>query len=817
LTTIRAATHDEHLDSVHVWARPEHGVSRQERGLNGMHSTSRQILPESDVGSVVMTALGVQDQTAAFDEAHPITPPSRAPNVVIALLDDLGFGTSSAFGGPCRMPTAERLADGGLRYTRFHVTALCSPTRQALMTGRNHHSVGMGGTTEMATSAPGYNAFRPRSAATIAQILQGNGYSTAAFGKWHQTPPSEISAVGPFDRWPTGEGFDTFYGFMGAEMNHWYPLLYSGTTPVQPERRPEHGYHLSEDLVDHAIDWVTTQRMLTPDRPFLAYLALGASHAPLHVHRAWRDKYRGVFNHGWDRQRELTLERQKQLGVVPPDARLAPWAEGVPHWNELTDAQRIVAARFMETFAAFTEHADAQVGRFLDAIQSVDALDNTLFIYILGDNGASGEGGIEGTTVEHRLGHGIVDRAEDMIEHLEAIGEPSTYPIAPAGWALALNTPYQWTKQVASHLGGTRDGMILHWPKGVTERGGLRHQFHHVIDVLPTVLECTGITPPAMVFGVTQQPIQGVSMAYSLPAPEAAERRRTQYFEICGNRGIYHEGWMAVTRHGTPWEMIPSGRRRFEDDVWELYDLEHDWSQAEDLADVHPELLRRLQELFVIEAAKHQVFPLDDRVTERENPTVAGRPDLMGSRRSATLRPGMRRITEEVAPNVKNRSHSVRAEVEVLTDVEAAGVIVAQGGRFGGWSIYCREGRPRYVYNYLGLEIYTVRAENRLQPGRHEIRMQFRYDGGGVGRGGDVVLLVDGSEDGAGRVDQTIPYYISFDETLDVGVDLSTPVTDDYPALDNEFTGRVNSVRIDLGEDISTGDPGRERRVLGAQ
>ncbi len=592
----------------------------------------RHVLPEPERAQVVVTAAGIDEQTAAFEPVRPTQPPADAPNVVIVVLDDLGFGTSSAFGGPCEMPAAERLADGGLRYSRFHVTALCSPTRQAMLTGRNHHSVGMGGTTEMATSAPGYNGFRPRNAATIAKILQGNGYSTAAFGKWHQTPPREISPVGPFDRWPTGEGFDSFYGFMGAEMNHWYPLLYEGTTPVEPDRRPEDGYHLSEDLVDRAIQWVHTQRTLTPDRPFFTYLAFGASHAPLHVAPEWQQKYRGRFDHGWDRQREITLARQKELGVVPDAAELAPWADGVPHWDDLTDNQRALAVRFMETFAGFTEHADAQVTRFIDALDELGELGNTLFIYLLGDNGASGEGGIEGTVVEHRLGHGIVDDPEAMIAEIDRIGGPSTYPIAPAGWALALNTPYQWTKQVASHFGGTRDGLIVHWPESITDRGGLRAQFHHVIDVLPTVLECAGIPQPTSVDGIAQKPIEGTSMRYTFDDPDAPDRRRTQYFEMCGNRGIYHEGWMAVTRHGTPWEMVPQTGKRFSDDVWELYDLSRDWTQARDQAQQHPERLRMLQELFLIEAAKHQVFPLDNRVTERENPTLAGRIDLLGGR-----------------------------------------------------------------------------------------------------------------------------------------------------------------------------------------
>lgn len=779
-------------------------------------TAGRHILPEPERARDVVTAIGIDEQTVAFEPVRPIQPPAGAPHVVIVVMDDLGFGTSSAFGGPCRMPTAERLAAGGLRYTRFHVTALCSPTRQAMLTGRNHHSVGMGGTTEMATSAPGYNGFRPRSAATLAQILQGNGYSTAAFGKWHQTPPREINPMGPFERWPTGEGFDTFYGFMGAEMNHWYPLLYQGTAPVEPQRRPEDGYHLSEDLVEHAVDWVCTQRALTPDRPFFTYLAFGASHAPLHVAPEWQRKYRGSFDHGWDRQRELTLARQKELGVVPADAELAPWAAGVPHWDELGENRRALAVRLMETFAGFTEHADAQVGRFVAALEELGELDDTLLLYLLGDNGASGEGGIEGTLVEHRLGHGIVDDPDEMIAEIDAIGGPTTYPIAPAGWALALNTPYQWTKQVASHLGGTRDGLIVHWPRGIADHGGLRHQFHHVIDVLPTVLDCAGIPEPTSVGGVAQQPVEGTSMRYTFDAPTARDRRRTQYFEMCGNRGIYHEGWMAVTRHGVPWEMIPPAGRRFSDDVWELYDLDTDWSQAHDLAQQHPEELRRLQDLFLVEAAKHQVLPLDDRVTERENPAVAGRVDLLGGRRTITYRGGTRRLTEENTPNVKNRSHRIIADVETGSDTR--GVIISQGGRFGGWSLYCVGGCAYYTYNYFRSQLFRVHTGQPVPPGRHEIRVDFHYDGGGLGKGGTVVLSVDGERQAEGRVEQTIPYYFSFDETLDVGVDLGTPVSDDYPEIDNGFSGTVHTVRIDLGgEDPGDGGAGLHRRVMTSQ
>ncbi|MFC5138899.1 arylsulfatase [Actinomycetospora rhizophila] len=778
----------------------------------------RRVLPEPPVRQHVVTALGVDEQQDAFEPVRPTAAPAGAPNVVLVVLDDLGFGSSSAFGGPCRMPTADRLAADGLRYTRFHVTALCSPTRQSLMTGRNHHSVGMGATTEMATSAPGYTGFRPRSAATLARTLQGNGYSTAAFGKWHQTPPVEISPVGPFDRWPTGEGFDHFYGFMACEMNHWYPLLYQGTTPVEPTRRPEDGYHLSEDLVDRAVDWVHTQRTMTPDRPFFTYLAFGASHAPLHVTPEWRERYRGEFDDGWDRLREKTLARQKALGVVPGFTELSPWPDGVPHWDDLDDDRRRLGARFMETFAGFTEHADAQLGRFVAELEELGELDNTLFLYLLGDNGASGEGGIEGTHVEHRLGHGLVDDPADMIGHLEEIGGPASYPIAPVGWALAMNTPYQWTKQVASHLGGTRDGLVVHWPRGIADGGGLRHQFHHVIDVLPTILDCAGIAAPTSVDGVAQQPIEGTSMRYTFADPQAPDRRRTQYFEMCGNRGIYHEGWTAVTRHGTPWEMVPTRRGAFREDVWELYDTTVDPSQARDVAAEHPEMLERLRDLFLVEAATYQVLPLDDRVTERENPQLAGRLDLVGDRTSVTYRGATRRLIEETTPNVKNRSHAVVADIEAPGS-GGQGVLVAQGGRFGGWALYVLGGRACYVYNYFGMRRYTVRAEHPLGPGRHEVRMDFAYAydeaGGGVGRGGVATLRVDGREVGAVRIDATIPYYFSFDETFDVGVDLGTAVCDDYPAGDNAFTGRVHTVRVDLTAATPEHDEeGLRRRVL---
>jgi arylsulfatase len=780
-----------------------------------MDARIREILPIPEQTTSVTASLGIQDQHAAFTPVEALRPPENAPNVVLVLIDDMGFGASSAFGGPCEMPTAERLSGGGLRYSRFHVTALCSPTRQALMTGRNHHSVGMGVTTEMTTSAPGYTGFRPPSAATIAQTLGGNGYSTAAFGKWHQTPPREVCASGPFDRWPTGEGFDKFYGFMGAEMNHWYPQLFDGTTPVEPTRRPEEGYHLSEDLVDNAIDWVQTQKTLTPDKPFFTYIAFGATHGPFHVGKDWKAKYRGRFEQGWNAQREETLARQKQLGIVPESADLSPWADVVPQWDELDETERTVACGFMETYAAFAEHTDAQVGRFVDALDDIGELDNTLFIYILGDNGASGEGGIEGTTREHLVGHGFADSTEAMAAEMESLGDASTYAIYPVGWALAMNTPYQWTKQVASHYGGTRDGMIMHWGNGIREGGGIRHQWHHVIDIAPTIFQAAGVPHPVMVNGVTQQPIEGTSMVYTFNDHAAPDRRRTQYFEMCGNRSIYHEGWTAVTRHGTPWLMVPEGLPSFEDDVWELYDTTIDWTQAHNVAHLYPEKLRELQQLFLIEASKYKVFPLDDRVTERENPQVAGRVDLFADRQSVTYRAGMGRFTEETAPNVKNRSHRITAHVDI-PETGAEGVIIAQGGRFGGWSLYVLNGYLNYAYNCYGRHLYTIRSQEQLQPGNQKLLFEFQYDGNGIGLGGDAQLRVDGRNIGRGRVEKTTAYYFSFDETLNVGIDRGTPVTDDYPALDNAFTGTIHTVRIDLDNDAPEGQlsPADHRRLL---
>jgi arylsulfatase A-like enzyme len=743
----------------------------------------------------------------AFPRHRPIRPPQGAPNVLLVLLDDMGFGASSAFGGPIAMPATERLSAGGLRYTRFHTTGVCSPTRAALLTGRNHHSVGMGTLPDLATSAPGYNSVRPGSAATLAQILKLNGYSTAAFGKWHQTPAWEVSPSGPFDRWPTGEGFERFYGFNSGETNQYYPGLFDCTTAIDPPRRPEEGYHLSEDLVDQAIAWIAQVNAGTPDKPFFCYLPLGATHAPLHVRREWIDPYRDSFGHGWNRQRELTLARQIELGIVPPDATLAPWASELPLWQDISPAEQETACWLMELYAGFAAHTDAQIGRLVDFLEAAGLFADTLIIYILGDNGASAEGGLTGTLNEFTTINGFVDDAERILAAGDALGGPATYPHYPAGWALAMDAPYQWTKQVASHYGGTRNGMVVHWPNGIQGRGELRHQWHHCVDITPTILEAAGIVAPRSVNGIDQQPIEGASLVYTFSDETAADRHCTQYFEIFGNRGIYHQGWVACTKHRTPWLMMESGAPDFADDVWELYDTDADWTQARNLAADHPEKLAELQELFLIEAARHQVLPLDDRFAELFLPEIAGRPSLTMGRSSVTYPPGTRDLPQDVVPNVRNRSHTVVADVHV--DAAGTGVVVSQGGAFGGWSLYLLDGCLTYCHNVVGMWIQYVRAAEPIERGHHEIGFSLDYDGGGFGKGGLVTLRCDGAEVASGRVERTTPFAFSVADKFHVGVNRGTPVTDDYPALDNNFCGDVAWVRIDTGDDATHESPER--------
>ena len=766
---------------------------------------SRGILPIPDRPGPGLTTFDAKDPDSVYPPIEPLRPPQGAPNVLVVLLDDVGFGASSAFGGPCRTPTAERLAAGGLRYNRFHTTALCAPTRQALLTGRNHHSVGMGSITETATSAPGNSSVRPNTKAPVADTLRMNGYSTAQFGKCHEVPVWQSSPMGPFDAWPTGGGgFETFYGFIGGENNQYDPALYNGTTPVDPPATAEEGYHLTEDLTDHAIGWVRQQKALMPDKPFFVYFAPGATHAPHHVPKEWADRYAGSFDDGWDVLRERTLARQQELGVVPPDTELTARHSEITAWNDMPDELKPVLARQMEVYAGFLEHTDHQVGRLIDAIDDLGVLDNTLIYYIIGDNGASAEGTVNGAFNELANFNGMaaLETPELMLSKMDSFGGPDSYNHYSVGWAWANNTPFQWTKQVASHWGGTRNGTVVHWPNGIQQPGGLRSQFTHVIDVAATVLDAAGIPEPTFVHGVQQVPIQGRSMRPTFDDPAAPEIRETQYFEVFVNRGIYHRGWTAVTRHSVPWVM--AALPPIEEDVWELY-APDDWSQARDLAADQPERLAALQRQFLIEAARNNVLPLDDRRVERFNADLAGRPSLIKGN-SQVLFSGMGRLTENSVINIKNRSHSITAQISVPAGRVPNGVLLSQGGAFGGFVLYLKDGRPAYCYNLLGLRQFTTYGADTVTAGDHQVRMEFVYDGGGLGKGGAVSLFVDGSKVGEGRVDNTVPMLFSADETTDVGSDTGTAVSDDYAPEDSAFNGRVAWVQIDLGEDAADAD-----------
>ena len=761
----------------------------------------RTILPIGDPQYVGLTTYDAKDPDTKFPPIEPLRPPKGAPNVLIVLLDDVGFAASSAFGGAISTPTAERLAKGGLKFNRFHTTALCSPTRQAMLTGRNHHSVNMGSICELATSAPGYSSVLPKDKAALAMTLKLNGYSTAQFGKCHEIPVWQTSPMGPYDQWPSGGGgFEYFYGFIGGETNQYYPAIYEGTTPVEPDKTPEEGYHFTEDMTNKAIKWVRQQKALMPDKPFFMYFAPGACHAPHHVPKEWADKYKGKFDQGWDKLREQIFARQKELGVVPGDAELTKRPQEIPAWDQMPQELRPILARQMEIYAAFLEHTDHHVGRLVDALKDLEVLGDTLVMYIIGDNGASGEGTLNGSFNEMAMLNGMsgVETVEFMKSKIDEFGGPHAYNHYAVGWAHAMDTPYQWTKQVASHWGGTRNGTIVHWPKGIKAKGEIRSQFHHVIDVAPTILEAAGLPAPAIVNSVQQAPLEGISMLYAFDNAKAAERRETQYFEMFCNRGIYHKGWTAVTRHSTPWDAakpLPA----FDDDVWELYDTNKDWTQARDIAKDQPQKLKELQRLWLIEATKYSVLPLDDRRMERFNSDLAGRPQLVKGK-TQILFGGMGRLTENCVINIKNKSYSVTAEI-VVPKSGANGVIIAQGGAFNGWSLYAKDGKLKYCYNLLGIKLFYVESNKAILTGQHQVRMEFKYDGGGLAKGGNALLYFDGTKVGEGRVDTTVPMIFSADETCDVGKGTGSAVTTDYDPKDNEFSGEVNWVQIDLEKD----------------
>jgi arylsulfatase len=706
----------------------------------------------------------------------------------------MGFGQASAFGGPIHMPTLERMANGGLRYNQFHTTALCSPTRAALLSGRNHHVNNMGSITETATAFPGQTGQRPNSVAPLAEMLRLNGYSTAAFGKSHETAAWEVSPSGPTDRWPTRSGFDYFYGFIGGETNQWAPAIYQNLSRIELPKDPN--YHFMTDMTNQAIKWTNAQKSLTPDRPFFVYFAPGATHAPHHVPKEWIAKYKGKFDQGWDKLREETLARQIKLGVVPAGTKLAPKPEAIKDWEALGTDEKRLFARQMEIYAGFGEYTDFEIGRLIQSIEDLGQLDNTLVFYEVGDNGASAEGTMNGLLNEGTYFNGVAESVPEILKHIDDLGGPDSYPHYAAGWAVAGDTPFTWTKQVAGTYGGCRNPLVVHWPNGIAAKGEVRSQWHHVIDIAPTILEAAGLPEPKSVNGTPQTPIEGVSMVYSFADAKAKDRHRTQYFEIFGNRGIYHDGWLAHTVHRAAWESKP--RHPFLEDKWELYHVDEDFSAATDLAATNPEKLKELQALFLKEATAHQALPLDDRFMERTNASLVGRPDLMAGRTSLTVYEGMLGLTENVFINIKNRSHTVTADVQIPPG-GANGVILSQAGRFGGWSLYLKDGKPTYAYNYLGLQTYKVAAAEPVPAGKATIRFEFAYDGGGMGKGGTGTILVNGKKVAEGKIARTQAMIFSADEGADVGLDGETPVSDDYKEGDNAFTGEIRKVTVEVG------------------
>jgi arylsulfatase len=773
------------------------GCNTQSTEITSGSKIDRTILPIQPPKSKAITELDARNVKAP--PRFQVKAPEGAPNVVIVLIDDIGFGATSTFGGPIKTPAFDKLAQNGLRFNRFHTTALCSPTRAALLAGRNHHAVNVGSVMEVATGFPGNAGERPDNAKYVAETLRQNGYSTAAFGKWHETAPWEVSVSGPFFRWPTNSGFDKFYGFIGGETNQWDPVIFDGVTKV--EKKDNEDYHFTTDMTDEAINWIKFQQALTPDKPFMVYYATGAVHAPHHAPKEWIEKYKGQFDDGWDKLRQKTLARQKEMGLIPANTKLVPKPVDIKDWDQLSDNEKKLFAIQMETFAGFTEHTDNEVGRLVDAIEDIGELDNTLFIYIMGDNGSSAEGNYDGTYNELVVLNGLrgAEPIEDMLKKADEWGGPNSFPHMSAGWSVATDAPFRYTKQVASDFGGTRNGMVMHWPNGFKSKGEIRTQWHHVNDVASTILEATSLPEPKMINGVAQRPMDGVSMLYAADDPDAEERHTTQYFEMFGNRAIYHEGWLARVRHRLPWK--PEVLNTLQEDVWELYNIEEDFSLADDLAGTHPKKLDELKTLFDKEAIANNVYPLDDRVYERFNAAIAGRPDVMGVRTSLKLTQGMIGLMENVFINVKNKSKTITANLELKGNDR--GIILCQGGKFGGWAFYMDNGKLAYTYNWFGLESYTVTSSTSIPAGTTEVKLDFAYEGGGPGKGGIATLFIDGEKVGEGSIGKTIPFLFSADETADVAKDEATQVADKVfkDVKDSEFTGYVKSVEVRISKE----------------
>lgn len=753
----------------------------------------RTILPIK--APVAATSAELDVRNTQLPERFEVKAPKDAPNVILVLVDDLGFAGTSAFGGPVATPTFDKIASEGVYYNNFHTTAVCSPTRAALKSGRNHQVNNMGFITEMATGYPGNTGEIPQNVAPLAEILRLNGYSTGAFGKWHETATWETSVSGPFDRWPHRQGFDKFYGFFGGETNQWAPFVYDGTHPVELPEDPN--YHFMNDMTNQSIAWMKHQKALTPDKPYFMYFAPGAVHAPHHVPEKYIAKWKGKFDGGWDVMREIILARQIEMGIVPKGTKLAPKPDAIPEWESLSADQKKLFTRQAEVFAGYLDMTDYEIGRLLGAVDETGQADNTMIIFVYGDNGTSAEGGANGMFSEMTYFNGVQETVEDMLKKYDKWGGPETYPHMAAGWAVMFDTPFQWTKQMGSDFGGTKVGMTIRWPKGIQASGELRSQFGHVIDIAPTILEAAGLPEPKIVNGIEQRPMDGTSLVYSFNDANAKERHTTQYFEITGNRAIYHEGWYARTIHRAPWEATP--RRPLAEDIWELYDVANDFSLVNDLSAKHPEKLKEMQELFMKEAERNYALPLDDRTFDRLIAANVGRPDIMGGRTSLTLAEGMVGMSENVFINIKNRSITLTADVEVPEGTAANGIIIAQGGRFGGWALYTKNGVVAYDYNFLGMERYSVASTEKLKPGKHVIKMEFAYDGGGPGKGGLATIFVNGKKVGEGRIGRTQPAIFSADETADVGIDLATPVVETIGSeARSKFNGRIPKVIVEV-------------------
>ena len=751
----------------------------------------------------------VKDSTPDFPKS--VEAPKGAPNVLLILTDDVGFGASSTFGGPIQTPNFQRIADNGLRYNMFHTTALCSPTRAALITGRNHHTNASGVITEMATGYPGYNSLISRSSGSVGEGLRENAYNTSWFGKMHNVPDWMSSQAGPFDLWPSGLGFEYFYGFIGGDSDQWHPALYENTTPIEPYLGKPN-YILDRDLADKAIGWLQMQHALAPSKPWFLYYATGTAHAPHHAPKEWIAKYKGKFDQGWDKVREETLARQIKMGIVPANTQLTKRPDQLPAWDSLSPDQKRLYARMMEVYAGALSHADSQIGRLLDAVEKSGQLENTLVIFIMGDNGASAEGTLQGTTNEvATAANGVKESLPFLLSMIDQLGGPLTYNHYPVGWAHAMDTPMQWTKQVASHFGGTRNGLAISWPARIKDKGAIRSQFAHIIDIVPTIYEAAGITPPTMMDGAEQKPLEGVSLVYTFDNANAPTRHSTQYFELVGNRAIYKDGWMASTTPlRLPW--VTSGYEPNPDDFkWELYNINEDFSQANNLAEKNPDKLKELQDAFDVEARKYNVYPLDASFASRVDPAI--RPSLTRGRNEFTYYPGMVRIPEGSAPDFKNKSWTVAAEITIPKN-GANGVLATIGGRFGGWALLMQDGKPQFVYALSNQpqHKFRVASNQRIREGDHIIRFNFKYDGGGIGKGATGTLFVDEKQVAQGQIPQTAISRFSLDETFDVGADTGTPVAEDYVSkMPFPFSGTLKRFVVVLEPDKLTED---ERKRL---